>query len=495
MPVDPHPSLRALPAVGELLAAGPLSLLAESHGHDAVRAWIRLDLETLRERISAGELVGRPSREELARQVIDAVVERASHDAAIRLGRVINATGVVLHTSLGRAPLGSRAQRAIIDASAACNLEVDLDTGQRRARGHQLQAIWRRLTRAGDSLIVNNNAAATVLVLDALCRGREVILSRGQLIEIGGSFRLPEIFAQSGAILREVGTTNRTHLADYEQAIGPKTGAILRVHPSNYQVVGFSRTPAIAELAELARRHGLPCLDDIGSGCLVDTTRFGLPAEPTFQESLAAGADVVLGSGDKLLGGPQCGILLGREELISRMRAHPLARALRPDKLTLAALTGTLDSYERDKALAEIPILRLLATSPEELVSRAEAIHAAALQTPVGRNKSIPVTPDACRGGNGEPTKSAARGGSLRVEVARDMSPVGGGALPSAMLPTAVLRLAHSRLTADQLSRALRLGSPRVFGRIQDNEVLLDMRGVVPEDDPQLALAIARISD
>jgi L-seryl-tRNA(Ser) seleniumtransferase len=390
-------------------------------------------------------------------------------------GAVINATGVVLHTSLGRAPLSAAAVVAIGEAAAGCNLEVDLESGQRRSRGHQLQAAWKQLTGAEAALVVNNNAAATVLALDALCRGREVIISRGQLIEIGGSFRLPDIFAQSGAILREVGTTNRTSLSDYERAIGPGAAAILRVHPSNYRVVGFSDSPPIAELAPLAHRFGLACIDDIGSGCLVDTTRFGLPAEPTFQQSLAAGADLVLGSGDKLLGGPQCGILLGKAPLVRRLSEHPLARAFRIDKLTLAALSATLDAYIRGAAAREIPTLALLASSQPDLLERAQRIYDSCVHD--GNSRSGP----------------AESGGAFKLDVAPGTAPVGGGSLPGAVLATAVLRITHSHLTANDVARRLRLGIPPVFPRIHEGQVVLDLRSVLPGDDEQIIAALKNL--
>jgi L-seryl-tRNA(Ser) seleniumtransferase len=470
-------NLRELPPVGEILAASAVAELITECGRDRVREWAREALAEVRASLSTASSNGACSREALTETVVQAISRRSRDDATQKLGGVINATGVILHTGLGRAPLCSQALEAIHDAAAACNLEVDLVSGERRYRGYQLQPAWNRLTGAAAALIVNNNAGATVLALDALCRGREVVISRGQLIEIGGSFRLPEIFSQSGAILREVGTTNRTSLADYEQAIGPHTAAILRVHPSNYRVVGFADTPAANELAILAHRYGLVCIDDIGSGCLVDTTRFGLPAEPTFQESIAAGADLVLGSGDKLLGGPQCGILLGYQELVDRLAGHPLARALRVDKFTLAALSATLEIYLRGAAETEIPTLALLAAKQESLVSRAERIQSQVASPPLSKRGP---------GGVALPTEDR----KLNIEVALDRSPVGGGSLPGAELPTAVLRIKHSHLAADELALRLRIGSPRVFGRVQENEVVLDLRSVLPQDDQQIVAAL-----
>ena len=475
--------LRELPKVDDVLNLPEIAPLIVERGRESVREWVRGAVAGVRDRISEGIPSGEhPSdgsgdRLKLIELVVQSVRQHAALDSSRRIGRVINATGVILHTSLGRAPLCTAAVAAIGEAAAACNLEVDLETGDRRYRGYQLQSVWQQLTGAESALVVNNNAAATVLALDALCRGREVIISRGQLIEIGGSFRLPAIFAQSGAILREVGTTNRTHLADYEQAIGPDTAAILRVHPSNFRVVGFASSPATAELSALAHRYGLACIDDIGSGCLVDTARFGLPREPTFQDSLAAAADLVLGSGDKLLGGPQCGILLGRAELIERLSVHPLARAMRIDKLTLAALSATLDAYLRGSALSEIPTLALLAASQEQLLTRAHAIRAAALSSGEG-------------GGNHQPHEAK----PLTIDVAVDESPVGGGSLAGAALPTAILRLTHRQVVADELARRLRTGSPRVFGRIHENEIVLDLRSVLPADDAPIASVLRQLA-
>ena len=472
---------RELPPVSEILAASAVGDLIAHSGRDRVREWAREALAEVRENLSAAASHEPCSRETLTTRVLASMQRRADDDSSQKFGGVINATGVILHTGLGRAPLCATALTAIHDAAAACNLEIDLATGERRYRGFQLQSAWKRLTGADAALIVNNNAGATVLALEALCRGREVIISRGQLIEIGGSFRLPEIFSQSGAILREVGTTNRTKLADYEQAIGPETAAILRVHPSNYRVIGFSETPATNELATLAHRYGLVCIDDIGSGCLVDTTRFGLPQEPTFQQSLAAGADLVLGSGDKLLGGPQCGILLGRQEQVDRLGSHPLARALRVDKLTLAALSATLDVYLRGAAEMEIPTLSLLAATQESLVARA------------GRVQLQVASPPLSKGGPGG-VALPAENCKLSIEVALDRAPVGGGSLPGAELPTAVLRIHHPHLTVDVLITRLRLGWPRVFGRIRENEVVLDLRSVLPRDDEQIVAALHAFS-
>jgi len=454
--------LQTVPSVTNVLAQPAIEALVAEQGRAAVLGWIRTACDATRQRLT--EEGHSTSRSELLHAIVADVLQNARQAHNHLLGPVINATGVVLHTSLGRAPLSSAACAAAVSVATACNLEVDLPTGDRRYRGSQVQAAWRQLTAAEDVLIVNNNASATWLALRALCQGKEVIISRGQLIEIGGSFRLPEIFMEAGVRLREVGTTNRTRLADYAAAIGPDTAAILRVHPSNYLVVGFADSPEIAELANLARQHGVLCIDDIGSGCLVDTTCWGLPAEPTFSHSIAVGADLVMGSGDKLLGGPQCGILLGRTPIIDRLRQHPLARCLRVDKLTLGALSGTLQSYLQGTAGQDLPTLALLSTPVAELHRRAGQIAAA-------------VTPPA----------------GVTIEIIATQAPVGGGSLPGATLPTVALRISGPP-GAESLAERLRLGQPRLFGRVQREGVLLDLRSVLPRDDEQVTQALQALS-
>jgi L-seryl-tRNA(Ser) seleniumtransferase len=458
---DANP-LRALPSVHAMLEHAALGPLIAERGRELVTGWVRGALAGLRDSICDRDAA--VERGDLLEWIAERVLSSARRDDGCRLGRVINATGVILHTGLGRAPLSQSARQALMEVASAGNLEIDLDTGERRHRGYQLQPSWKALTGCDDALAVNNNAAATLLTLQALCAGREVIISRGQLIEIGGSFRLPEIFELSGARLREVGTTNRTRLNDYERAIGPDTAAVMRVHPSNFRIVGFTESPSIADLSALAHRHGLIAIDDIGSGALVDMTKFGLPHEPTFGESLASGADIVLGSGDKLLGGPQAGIILGKSDLVERLRRHPLARTVRIDKLTLAALSATLDSYRRGMAEAEIPTLALLATPVDDLLARASAM------------------------------QQAVHGaGTLKIDVQQDTAPIGGGSLPGVALPTAVLSLTHADLTADELARRLRLGRIRVCGRIQQDRVLLDLRSVLVADDCAIIDALREI--
>lgn len=462
-------SLSRLPPVQDVLSHATVEPLVTEHGREVVLGWVRELLARARQQLaqsnaSSNSNESQPAsldRVEWTELLAEQVQQHARIAGQQQLSRVINATGVVLHTGLGRAPLSVAARQALNDLGGHCNVEVDLETSGRRYRGHQLEATFRSLTGCEDVLVVNNNAAATLLTLQALCAGREVVISRGQLIEIGGSFRLPEIFSLSGAVLREIGTTNRTHLGDYQKAITANTAAVMHVHPSNFRVIGFSETPAIDDLVRLARKHGVIAIDDIGSGALIDVTQFGLPAEPTFQQSLAAGADVVLGSGDKLLGGPQCGIILGKREFVERIRQHPLARAVRIGKLTLASLQATLDPYLQGTAALEIPTLAMLSASVDSLRLRAQQVSDAIGEFPI-----------------------------CRVEITNETATVGGGSLPGVDLPTVVLRLRSPSLSANEFARRLRQGTIRVCGRIQQADVLLDLRSVLPEDDSRLALAV-----
>ncbi|MFT5094750.1 MAG: L-seryl-tRNA(Ser) seleniumtransferase [Porticoccaceae bacterium] len=465
--------LRHLPSVTDLLEQPAILELCAGHGRLLVTKWVRQAVDekraALRKQLQnaddqGGDKDAAAVRDLLRIELLEAVTEIAHKADLERVQGIINATGIVLHTGLGRAPLSAGAKQALQDAAGACNAEVDIATGDRRYRGYQLNSTLQLLTGCQSSLIVNNNAAATLLTLQALGAGREVIISRGELIEIGGSFRLPEIFELSGVILREVGTTNRTSLKDYENAIGPDTAAIMHVHPSNYRVVGFASKPDEADMFALAKQHGLIAIDDIGSGALFDTRDAGLPYEPTFQHSIAAGADVVLGSGDKLLGGPQCGIIVGNDDCVAKIRNHPLARAVRVGKLTLAALGATLDSYVRDEARSEIPTQAMLFATTEELQNRAEAIKDEIADVP-----------------------------NLQLSIREDVAQVGGGSLPTVELPTVVIAMKHQKLSADDLAIKLRTGRIGVFVRIQNDEVILDVRSVLPEDDSRLALAVRLI--
>ncbi len=377
---------------------------------------------------------------------------------------VINATGVVLHTNLGRAPLARAAREAVQRAAAGySNLEYDLEAGERGSRYDHCAGLLVELTGAEAALVVNNNAAALVLALNTLAEARGAVVSRGELVEIGGSFRVPEIMARSGARMVEVGATNRTHRADYEAAITPETGAILKVHRSNFRIQGFTAEVPLAELAELGRACGVPVVNDLGSGLLLDLARVGLPEEPTAGDALRTGADVVTMSGDKLLGGPQAGIVLGRGEWIARMRRNPLCRAFRVDKLTLAALEATLALYrDPDAALREIPVLRMLSLGAEALETRA--------RTWVERLEAAGVA----------------------AETMSGASAVGGGAHPGAELPTTLVLVASARRSARAVEAALRAGEPAVVARIVDGRVALDPRTVAQEEEAAL---LGRVRD
>jgi L-seryl-tRNA(Ser) seleniumtransferase len=374
---------------------------------------------------------------------------------------VINATGVVLHTNLGRALLSPLAQERLREVAASySNLEMDVARKERGSRYSHVDGLLRRLSGAEAALVVNNCASAVLLALESLARGKEVVVSRGELIEIGGEFRIPDILRRSGATLREVGTTNRTHLKDYAGAIGPDTGVLLKVHTSNYRVVGFTAAVSSRELAELGRARGIPVMEDLGSGCFVDLTRHGFPYEPTVPEVVASGVDLVSFSGDKLLGGPQAGIVVGRAELVERLARNPLNRALRIDKFTIAALEATLYAYEAGTALTTIPTLRMLTESLPTIRQRARRV--------VGRLGA-----------------EAAR--ALGARVAESTSQVGGGALPTVELPTAVVAIGTPARPAEALDQALRTGRPPVLGRVLDDRLLLDCRTVLPTEVPALA--------
>ncbi|MBN2560338.1 MAG: L-seryl-tRNA(Sec) selenium transferase [Phycisphaerae bacterium] len=400
---------------------------------------------------------------------IEAVLSRARAAAtarrANRLTRVINATGVVLHTGLGRSALSEEAvERIGRVARGYCSLEIVLETGKRGQRGQYAERLLCQLTGAEAALIVNNNAAATMLALNGLAKGREVVVSRGQLIEIGGSFRLPEVMTAGGAILREVGTTNKTHLRDYEAAIDRQTAMLMHVHTSNYRVVGFSASPGVEELARLAHDRGLVMFDDLGSGALLDDALWAAADEPTVVASLKSGADLVTFSGDKLLGGPQAGVLLGRREIVDRLRHDPMARALRIDKLTIAALEVTLELYQSpDTVKQHVPLLASLSALVEALTTRAEAL-ASLLR------KAMP---------------------DESFEVARDESFAGGGSLPAWPLATAVVRWQPASGTSlDEIARRLRLSDPSVLPRIREGAILFDLRTIAECEFDELASAV-----
>jgi len=463
--------LRHLPSVERLVrhleAAGtglPRTLLA-----DAARSVIA----TARAELLRGEARLLPL-EDLAERAL----AEARRRAALTLRRAVNATGIILHTNLGRAPLPARAVDAVVEAAAGYStLEVDLDTGRRGSRHQHAEPLLTHLTGAAAAVAVNNNAGAVLLALAALARDREVLVSRGELVEIGGSFRLPDVMAQSGARLVEVGTTNRTYAHDYERAITPQTALLLKVHRSNFTMDGFVHEVPAAELVAIGRRHGIPVMYDLGSGCLVDLRRRGLPYEPTVREAVEAGCDVVAFSGDKLLGGPQAGLLVGSATTIEQIRAHPLARALRMDKLDYAALGATLQLYrDPETAWAEIPVLRMLARPLAELRDTAERLRAA-LRACLPSAWRVEVEDTAC-------LPSA-----WRVEVEDTAGEVGGGSLPEAHLPSAAVVLVAPGDLAE-VERLLRRHVPPIFARIARGAVLLDVRTLLPGDEEAICDAL-----
>jgi L-seryl-tRNA(Ser) seleniumtransferase len=459
MNAEPGARLRRLPSVDHLVRR--LTTRRELRGISRARltATVREVLDRERRRLLSERGPGLDPE-----ALVEHVVARASRGGGFSLRPVINATGVVLHTNLGRAILSPLAlERLAAIAGAYTNLELDLDTKERGSRYWHVDALLRRLTGAEDTLIVNNNAAAVLLALESLAHGREVVVSRGELIEIGGEFRIPDIMLRSGARLREVGTTNRTHLRDYADALGPQTAVLLKVHTSNYRVVGFTSAVSSRDLAELGRAHGIPVIEDLGSGSLLDLRPYGFPPEPMVPEVVAAGVDLVSFSGDKLLGGPQAGILVGRREVVGRLRKNPLNRALRIDKLTLAALEATLTAYEAGAAVETIPTLRMLTEPLAEIRARA-------------RRLLRRLAPDLRA--------------ELEARLIDAVSEVGGGALPTVALPTVVVAVGATPERARQLDLRLRGGDPPVIGRIAEDRFLLDCRTVLPDEIGALAAAL-----
>jgi L-seryl-tRNA(Ser) seleniumtransferase len=438
--------LAAIPSVDRILQDPRLAPAVARHGRPLVVAELRALLEEYRGAMKAGRAVP-PAQE----AIVLGLLHRLEASARPSLRRVFNLTGTVLHTNLGRATLPERAIEASAVALAGpTNLEYDLEAGERGERDEHLERLLCRITGAEAATAVNNNAGAVLLALNALAAGREVVVSRGELVEIGGSFRIPEILEAAGCRLREVGTTNRTHLADYEKAIGPHTAALLKVHASNYAVVGFTAVPAESELAALAHARGLPFVTDLGSGSLVALARYGLPAEPTPMQALAAGADLVTFSGDKLLGGPQAGLVVGRQELVAKLRKNPLKRALRLDKGRIAALEAVLRLYLDPERLRErLPALRLLTRPEPEVRALAERLRGP-LQAWCGTRAEVDVQPCA--------------------------SQVGSGSLPVDRLPSAALRLASAGMKPEAVARALRSLPIPVIGRLHEDAVWLDLR-------------------
>lgn len=455
--------LRQIPSVDELLNGARLSTLSSSVDRQLVVEVTRAALAELRERITGTHPIRilPLRREELESAIADEVERILSHS----LVPVINATGVILHTNLGRAPLLSAAAEEIRrSATRYSNLEYDLEAGTRGKRDVHTSHLIERLTGAESAIVVNNCAAAVLLVLAALAKGGEAVVSRGELIEIGDGFRIPEIMAESGAILREVGTTNRTRLEDYEKAINEHTRVLLSVHPSNFQMSGFTEKPGLAELVALGKNKGLPVIEDLGSGCFLDLSPFGIE-EPTVRSSVEAGVSLVIFSADKLLGGPQAGIIAGNKQLVQKVRRHPLFRALRVDKLTICALEATLGAYLRN-AIDEIPALRMLRASATEIASRAD-----------GFLKELrPHLPSA----------------GVKIELVEGESLAGGGSTPTQSLRSPVFHIRSERHSAADLEKRLRRGAGvPVIARIEDDHVVIDLRTVFEDQEPDLVSALA----
>ena len=448
---------RMLPSVSVVLECALIAPLFDLYPRVLVLDAVRDALQAYRDTLPTDSLP--LSVDDVAERACE-LLEQSRRDD---LRPVVNATGIILHTGLGRAVLPKTAVHALSGLDRCCNLQIDLDTGRRGKRNYAAEQLLCRLTGAESAMVVNNNAAATLLVLTALCAQREVIVSRGQLIEIGGSYRLPDCIHQSGAQLVEVGTTNKTHLHDYARAITPDTSAVMRVNPSNYRIVGFSKEVSIRELVTLKKSADILVIDDLGCGALIDLSQYGLPKEPTVQESIEAGADIALFSGDKLIGGPQSGIIVGKEDLIRMIRKHPLTRMLRVDKMTDMALQETLRLFlEPERLPSTHPTIAMLATPVRELRRLANSL----MRRIVSMNSE------------------------LGVSILDDESAVGGGSVPAESLPTCVVALTHPKMTANALSRALRLSQPPVIGRISDNAVLLDVRTLLPGDDVRVVEAI-----
>lgn len=436
---------RQLPSVDKLLAEPRLKELEETYSHQAVLDLVREYLDQTRASVAKGNSC--PPFEE----IVDAICARAQIVWQSSIQMVINATGVILHTNLGRAPLSKESAEAMQRAAMSyCNLEVDLESGKRGSRQVHVETILCQLTGAEDAFVVNNNASGVLLGLAALAKRREVIVSRGQAVEIGGGFRVPEVMRQSSAKLVDVGTTNRTRLADYEEAITLRTAALLRVHSSNFKMVGFTEEVELPGLVLLGDRFGIPVLDDLGSGCLIDTARFGVTHEPMVQESIAAGVGLAFLSGDKLLGGPQAGIVVGKKSLVDKLRKHPLARAMRVDKVTLAGLVETLLHYVRGEAERKIPVWRMVSISLDQIEKRAEELK-----------------------------------GDLRglATVLDGESVVGGGSMPGGTLPTKVVAVREKGKGGHELAERLRCNQPPIMCRVEKTAVLLDPRTIAPEED------------
>ncbi|MGQ0540900.1 MAG: L-seryl-tRNA(Sec) selenium transferase [Blastocatellia bacterium] len=462
--------LRLIPSVDEVLGSGTVLTIIESAGTKHVTELVRVAVEEMRQEIlstnSSQNDLSRDGLLSLAAERVESLWQK--HNFA-RLRKVINATGVIIHTNLGRAPLSIDAKDAFFEAAGYCNVEYDIATGKRGKRGERVESLVSELTGAEAAIVVNNCAAAAFFILSVFGKGRDVVISRGELVEIGGDFRVPDVLAQSGSNLKEVGSTNRTKLSDYERALGENTAMILRVHPSNYRIVGFTETPKLSDLAKLAHGKGVLLYEDAGSGALIDLTAYGLSDEPLISQSIADGADLVSFSGDKLLGGSQAGIIAGRSELVARLRKHPLYRALRVDKLSYALLEATLESYVRGTALTEIPVIKALSMSCEEIENRARGF-LAKLESELGDSST------------------------MTFDLIDGESVIGGGSAPDVHPKTKLISVRHDLFSAYEIETGLRQQTTPVISRIVDNMVVIDLRTVEEDDEMNIVAALQTLS-
>jgi L-seryl-tRNA(Ser) seleniumtransferase len=459
--------LKLLPPIDALLQTEKAKTLLLKVGAKKLTKLARQATDELRLEVQNGLRLGEDSFENVSREtLLELAAKKISlnyeREKAKSVKKVINATGVIIHTNLGRAPLSENAQKAIIQqTSRYCALEYDIETGKRGKRGERAEMLLAEITGAEAALIVNNCAAAAILVLTALCKDGEAIVSRGELVEIGGDFRVPDVMEQSGATMKEVGTTNRTKLSDYKYAITDETRMLVKVHPSNYRIVGFTSVPTVAELAELAHQNDLLLFEDAGSGAIFDLTDYGLTDEPVIGKSIADGADIVTFSGDKLLGSAQSGLIVGKKEVIEKLRKHPFYRALRASKLIYAALEATLEAFQRETHFEEIPVLKMLSMTNEEIEKRVSDF-AAALREKLGSNSA------------------------LKVEIIEGRSVIGGGSAPMVQPVSKLIALSHKNLSVNDLEKTLRVSKPPVITRILEDKVLIDLRTISEHEESEI---------
>lgn len=458
--------LRNLPKVDELLQHEELVEITEKVDQEYLVQVIREEIECVRQSILSGTF---PSDHIDLNEILQNIKASFQKEFDFGLKRIINGTGVVLHTNLGRAPMAIEVKQAMENILYGyCNLEYEIDKGVRGSRHDHLRGLLKKLTGAEDVIVVNNNAAAVMLVLSTMAKDKEVVVSRGELVEIGGSFRIPKVMEHSGAFLKEVGSTNKTHLHDYEEAIGENTAALMKVHTSNFKVMGFTDAVSIKELRPLADKYNLPIIDDLGSGVFLDLRKYGLEYEPTVMDSLAAGADIVTFSGDKLMGGAQCGVIVGKAEYIAKMKKNNLLRALRVDKMTITALTATLSMYLDTESINEkIPVLKMLSQSEEALQKKGERLLAQILASYAALAE--------------------------QVSLVKCQSMVGGGSLPTQLMPSYAIRIKSDRMSTSQFEKKMRITEPHIVGRVEDDCYYLDVRTLFDDELEPVADKIVQI--